>query len=343
MTKTIFHIPKMDCPSEEKLISDRLRSIKGIQDLSFNLMQQELTVIHDGLDAASIQKILSKLGMVAQIKNGSYTTKTLNMLQPNVGYRDWIVLGIAGGLAVVAELFAFISHVENSPLVITFALASIVVGGRQTIIKGLRAVRFFTLNMNFLMTIAIVGAAIIGEWPEAAMVTFLFAMAEMIEAYSLDKARHAISRLMEITPDVATVKSTDGGWSVKPLQHIQLNDVIWVKPGERIPLDGVVIKGKSSVNQAPITGESFPVEKKDGDTVFAGSINERGSFEFKVNVHVNETLISKIIRAVQQAQSERAPTQRFVDEFARYYTPCMVLMAVLIAIMPPLLDRKSVV
>lgn len=187
------------------------------------------------------------------------------------------------------------------------------------------------------MAIAIVGAMTIGEWPEAAMVTFLFALAEMIEGYSLDKARHAIRELMEIAPDVATVRTVDSKWVIKPANKIQLNDIIWVKPGERIPLDGILINGRSSVNQAPITGESFPIEKRKGDTVFAGSINERGSFAFKVTVSLNETLIAKIIRAVQQAQAERAPTQRFVDQFAKYYTPFMVLLAVLIAAMPTLL------
>jgi Cd2+/Zn2+-exporting ATPase len=158
----------------------------------------------------------------------------------------------------------------------------------------------------------------------------------MIEGYSFDKARNAIRRLMEITPDVAVVKTQNGDWQVKPIQDIQLNDIILIKPGERIPLDGVIIKGKSSVNQAPITGESIPVEKKEDDTVFAGSINERGSFEFKVTVHKNETLVAKIIRAVQQAQIDRAPTQRFVDTFAKYYTPTMVLIAILMATIPTL-------
>ncbi len=341
MPTTTFVIPKMDCPTEEKLIQNQLHSVAGIQELKFNLIQQELTITYQELDVPTIQKMLADLGMESQIKSSSYTSGNLSLLQTNVSYWDWIVLGISGLLAVVAEIFAYATNTENSPLIIILALASMLVGGRQVFIKGLRAVRYFTLNMNFLMTIAIVGAVTIGEWPEAAMVTFLFALAEMIEGYSLDKARHAIRELMEITPDVATVRTVDGKWEIKPANKIQLNDIIWVKPGERIPLDGIVIKGQSSVNQAPITGESFPIEKSKGDTVFAGSINERGSFEFKVTVPINETLIAKIIRAVQQAQAERAPTQRFVDQFAKYYTPCMVLLAVLIATMPTLLLGAS--
>lgn len=337
MAKTTFIIPKMDCPTEEKLIRGKLQHLKGIKELEFNLIQQELTITYQEIDIAAIQSNLAAVGMKAEVKSDSYTNESMKLLQSNVSYKDWAVLSISGILAFLAEIFSYLSGDESSYLTIILASLSILIGGRQTFTKGLRAVRSFALNMNFLMTIAIVGAIVIGEWPEAAMVTFLFALAEMIEGYSLDKARHAIKKLMEVTPDVATVKNNEGGWSIKPVKEIQLNDIIWVKPGERIPIDGEVISGQSSVNQAPITGESFPIEKNVGDAVFAGSINERGSFEFKVTAHVNQTLIAKIIKAVQQAQSERAPTQRFVDQFAKYYTPVMVVLAILIATMPTLL------
>jgi Cd2+/Zn2+-exporting ATPase len=275
--------------------------------------------------------------MKAQIKNGSYTNKQLKLLQPHVTTKDWMIIGSSGVLAATAEIIALTTQTENSSLIIALAIASMVVGGRETFIKGLRAVQNFILNINFLMTIAILGAVLIGEWPEAAMVTFLFGLAETIESYSLDRARQAIQRLMEISPDVANVQTEKGRWQVKSVQEIQVNDVVWVKPGERIPLDGIVVKGRTSINQAPITGESIPVEKNIGDEVFAGTLNERGSFEFKVTTLTNETLLAKIIRAVQQAQSERAPTQRFVDQFAKYYTPTMVILAILIAILPTLI------
>lgn len=341
MASIIFYIPQMDCPNEEKMIRNRLSSLSGILELNFNLIQKELRVSYQDIEVSAIQNALLSIGMKAEIKNDSYTDKSLGLLQVGVNYKDWVVLGISGMLAIIAEIFAYFTHAESSLLIITLALSSILIGGRSTIIKGIKAIRYFTLNMNFLMSIAIVGAMAIGEWPEAAMVTFLFALAEMIENYSLDKARYAIRQLMEITPDVAMVKNTEGGWQVKPVNEIQLNNIIWVKPGESIPIDGVVVKGQSSVNQAPITGESIPVEKKEGDVVFAGSINERGSFEFKVTAEVNETLISKIIKVVQQAQSERAPTQRFVDQFAKYYTPIMVLLAILVATLPTLLFGAS--
>lgn len=337
MYQTKFYIPAMDCPAEEKVIREKLRSIPNVKQLKFNLIQQELIVTHQTSDVSDIQQALTSLGMDVQIKNGSYTSKQLNLLQAHVTAKDWMIITTSGLLAFAAEIIAFTTRTENSPLIIVLALASMLVGGRVTFLKGLRAVRYFILNINFLMTIAVLGAVIIGEWPEAAMVTFLFGLAETIESYSLDKARQAIQRLIEIAPDVATVQTGEGSWEVKSVQEIQINDIVWVKPGERIPLDGVVLKGRTSVNQAPITGESIPVEKNIGDSVFAGSINERGSFEFKVTSQTNETLLAKIIRAVQQAQSERAPTQRFVDQFAKYYTPTMVITAILIAFLPTLI------
>lgn len=341
MNSTTLYISKMDCVDEQNLIKRHLNTIPGILDLKFNLIQKELKITYQDTDIDTIQKVLISIGMPAEIKNDSYTSRSIDLLEPNVNYRDWIILGISGVLAILAEVYAYIYAVENSSLVIILAILSMIIGGRQPFIKGIRAMRDFIFNMNFLMTIAVIGAAIIGEWPEAAMVTFLFSLAEMIESYSLDKARHAISKLMEITPDKATVKIGDSTWIIKSVSEVQINDTILVKPGERIPLDGIVISGKSSVNQAPITGESFPIEKIVGDTVFAGSINELGSFEFKVNKNLNDTLIAKIIRVVQQAQLEKAPTQRFVDQFAKYYTPTIVLFALIIAILPPILTGAA--
>lgn len=265
-----------------------------------------------------------------------YKRPLKHVLNQAASKKDWLIIIISGILAVSAEMIALVSHAENSLLVITLSIASMIIGGRETFWKGLRSIRYFNLNMNFLMSIAIIGAISIGEWPEAAMVTFLFALAELIEVYSLDKARRAIHSLMEIAPDMATVKA-ESGWLVQPVSEIKANAIIWVRPGERIPLDGSITKGRSTVNQAPITGESIPVSKNIGDSVFAGTLNERGSFEFRVTVEPGDTLLAKIVRIVQQAQSERAPTQRFVDEFAKYYTPTMVVIAILIATIPPII------
>lgn len=332
--KITYYIPQMDCPEESKLIQGRLKSISNIQQVEFNLIQQEVTITHELSDLSEVESALRSLGMEPKIKSSDQAMTQDAHLENVVSRWDWVVIIVSGIFAITAEVIAFILHNEKSLPVIGLSIASMMIGGRQTFLKGLRAIRHFNLNMNFLMSIAIIGALAIGEWPEAAMVTFLFALAELIEVYSLDKARRAVRSLMEIAPDTATVQS-EGGWLVKPVSEIAVHSIVWVKPGERIPLDGVITKGQSSVNQAPITGESMPMSKKPGDTVFAGTLNERGSFEFKVTANPGDTLLAKIVRIVQKAQSEKAPTERFVDQFAKYYTPSMVILAILFATIPP--------
>jgi Cd2+/Zn2+-exporting ATPase len=335
MVKTVFYISNMDCPEEVSLIKKKLQAMPEIHELTFNLIRQEVTVTYEHLDIARIQDILQNLGMKAHARLESQRDEQLK-LSPAVTRKNWIIIGLSGLLASSAEIVSFGTHLEHSTPVIALAVTSMLIGGCQTFLKGLRAIRYFNLNMNFLMSVAIIGAIAIGEWPEAAMVTFLFALAELIEVYSLDRARMAIRGLMEITPDTVRVQDT-GGWRIKSVKEIEVGAVIWVKPGERIPLDGIIVKGQTTVNQAPITGESMPIDKNTNDSVFAGTLNERGSFEFKVTVQPGNTLLAKIIRAVQQAQTERAPTQRFVDQFAKYYTPIMVVFALLVAIIPPFL------
>lgn len=327
--KTIFSIPELDCPSEEKLIRNRLQSMPEIAQIDFNLMAQEVTITHTFNDSAPLLKAMQSIGMQASVKTTEATVSTINS-QPS-----WWLLAISGMAAIAAEIMGLILNYEQAVGVMVLAMFAIILSGRVTLLKGLRALRTMTLNIHFLMMIAITGALIIGEWPEAAMVTVLFALAERIESYSLDKARQAIKNLMAIAPATATVRQGDT-WQVMPVEQIQAGATIRVKPGERIPLDGTLIAGQSSVNQAPITGESLPVAKQVGDIVYAGSINERGSFEFSVSSTPQDTLLAKIVRAVQQAQAERAPTQRFVDQFAKYYTPAMVIIAILIATIPPL-------
>lgn len=333
--ETIFIIQKMDCPTEEKLIRNKLESIEGIEELRFNLMQRELTVLHRLEDVQPLETALKALDMEPRQKDEDCSSCETHSVSTTSKYMKLLMV-ISGAAAISAEVISWLGADEKSLLVVVLSALAIVTGGIQTMKKGWIAVKTFTLNINFLMMVAVIGAIAIGEWPEAAMVTFLFALAEMIEAYSLDRARNAIRDLMEMTPESASVKQPDGSWKTSVVGDVALGAIVRVKPGERIPLDGRITSGQSSVNQAPITGESMPVEKQVGDTVFAGTINERGAFEFEVTANKGNTTLARIIRSVQAAQSERAPTQRFVDEFARYYTPTIVVLAVLIAIVPPL-------
>jgi len=241
---------------------------------------------------------------------------------------------LAGLLAVGAEAMYFAGIRETSVPVIAVSVISILLGGLPTLTKGWVALRTFTLNINFLMTVAVVGGAIVGAWPEIALVTFLFALAELIEKQAMDRARDSVRGLMAMAPEEATVKQEDGSWRVMNARAVPVGAVVQVKPGERLALDGVVVAGESSINQAPVTGESVPVDKKPGDKVFAGTINESGVLEFKTTGGQDQTTLAKIIRTVQDAQGSRAPTQRFVDNFARVYTPIVCIAAVLVAVVP---------
>lgn len=227
-------------------------------------------------------------------------------------------------------------YTETHPAAIALFAIAIVIGGTSIFKTGLRNLVRFDFDMKTLMTIAIIGAAIIGEWREGAVVVFLFAVSEALEAYSMNKARQSIRQLMDIAPPSALVKRGEAFVEL-PTEEIIVGDILIVKPGQKIAMDGAVLTGSSTVNQAAITGESIPVVKKTGDNVFAGTLNEEGALEVTVTKLVGDTTIAKIIHLVEDAQAEKAPSQKFVDKFAKYYTPAIIVIAILVAIIPPLL------
>ena len=209
--------------------------------------------------------------------------------------------------------------------------------GFSTSQKGLAALRQFKLNINALMTVAVTGAFLIGQWPEAAMVMALYAIAEAIEARAVDRARNAISGLLDLSPPQAEVQDPAGAWQVQPVEQIAVGSVVRVKPGARVPLDGSITQGSSALDQASVTGESIPVDKTVGDAVFAGTINQTGELLLRTTAAANDSTLARIIHAVEQAQGSRAPTQRFVDRFASIYTPAVFALAVAVALGMPLL------
>ena len=321
----------MDCPTEQTLIQNKLDKMKGIQKLEFNLINRVLGVWHELPSTDPIRDAIGSLGMQADLIEEGADKETASLPPAN---KPWWPLALSGVAALSAEVIHF-TNAAPTWVVAIVALIAIFSGGLTTYKKGWIALKNFNLNINALMSIAVTGAVLIGQWPEAAMVMFLFTVAELIEAKSLDRARNAIGGLMQLTPETATVQQ-NGEWLELEVKDIALGSVVRVKPGERIGLDGEVVAGQSSIDQAPITGESLPVEKTVGDKVFAGTINQAGSLEYKVTAAANNSTLARIIHAVEAAQGARAPTQRFVDSFSKIYTPAVFALALGIAIIPPL-------
>jgi Cd2+/Zn2+-exporting ATPase len=221
----------------------------------------------------------------------------------------------------------------EGPLVVGFYAGALVIGGYHTALRGWASLRSFSLDMNFLMTAAIIGAAAIGQWSEGAAVAFLFAFGNTLQTYTMDKTRQSLRSLMELAPSEAWVRRNHRETRV-PVEALVIGDCILVKPGERIAMDGIVSAGSSAVNQATITGESIPVEKAAGDPVFAGTLNEHGALEVTVTKRAVDSTLATISRLVEEAQAQKAPSQQFVDVFARYYTPLVLTAAAAVMVLP---------
>ncbi|WP_286918740.1 heavy metal translocating P-type ATPase [Pseudomonas sp. UBA6753] len=327
-----FRIEAMDCPTEQTLIQDKLGKLAGIEQLEFNLINRVLGVRHTLGGTAEIEQAIDSLGMKAE-PLGAEDDGTASA--PQVVKTRWWPLALSGNAAIAAEIVHF-AALAPEWVVAALALAAILGCGLGTYKKGWIALKNRNLNINALMSIAVTGAVLIGQWPEAAMVMVLFTVAELIEARSLDRARNAIGGLMQLTPDMATVRQADGQWREVEVREVAIGALVRVRPGERIGLDGEVTSGQSTVDQAPITGESLPVEKAVGDKLFAGTINQAGALEFRVTAAAGQSTLARIIKAVEEAQGARAPTQRFVDRFSRIYTPVVFAIALALAVIPPL-------
>ncbi len=336
--QTAYLIRGMDCAEEEALIRKKLAGMPGIIDLRFDLIRRVLTVRHNLDSSAPLEATLESIGMRGERVNGG--PKAATSAGAGEERASWIPLLLGGLAALGAELFAF-SHGDRWPPVLLLSLTAITVTGLSTYKKGWIAIKNLDLNMNALMSFAVTGALIIGQWPEAAMVMTLFTLAERIEAKSMQRAREAIDSLMRLAPERATVLMPDGSWSEVEAKAVRPGARIRVRPGERIALDGQIATGHSAVDQSPITGESLPADKGPGDPVYAGTINTSGSFEYTASAPADDSTLTRILHTVAEAQTSRAPIQRFVDRFARIYTPAVFLAALLAASLPPLVLDAS--
>ncbi|MEQ1593825.1 MAG: heavy metal translocating P-type ATPase [Casimicrobium sp.] len=345
----------MDCASEEGEIRRALEPIAGIRSLSFQLGARTLAI---DADAAALQPALEairKAGFTPQPVGGtargadatsdagdqSHDGQELHdhdhSSESTGGWSDVTRYVAALAFAVAAEALSFFAPDAMPWKIAGMALAAVAIGlaGLSTYTKGFAALRNGRLNINALMTVAVTGAFLIGQWPEAAMVMALYAIAELIEARAVDRARNAIKSLMALAPEESDVQQPDGSYARMLSSAVPLAAVVRVKPGERIPLDGVIVVGNSAINQAPVTGESIPVDKQPGDAVFAGTINETATLEIRITAVASNSTLARIIHAVEQAQGTRAPTQRFVDRFASIYTPAVFALALAVALIAP--------
>lgn len=332
--QTTLRVAGMDCADEVEALEQVFRPLKGVREVRVNLMGGKVTLFHD--ESVTPQQLIGAVastGMKAAREgdDAADLEGAKRMRQISVA-----VSGFFTGFGLLIEWTKF------APVAVAdmaFAVA-IIAGGWFVVPKAWRALRRFSLDMNVLMTFAVMGALAIHQWSEGAAVTFLFALSEALEAFSLARARKAVQSLMQLTPETALLK--DGAdFREVPVEQVSVGATIAVKSGSRVPLDGVVTVGESAINQAPITGESMPVEKQPGDTVFAGTINGAGSLEIRTTKAYTDTTIAKIIHLVEEAQSQKAPSQRFVDVFARYYTPSVMIAALLVMLVPPLLFHAA--
>lgn len=327
--ETVLRVTGMDCADEVEAIEQVLRPIKGLREVRVNLMAGKVTLLHnDQVDAQQLINAVATTGMKATRDGGEQ--EDVEGMQAS----RKIAVAISGACTGLGLIIHWTKLAPELAADVLFA-GAILAGGWIIVPKAIRALRRLALDMNVLMTVAVAGAIVIQQWSEGAAVTFLFALSELLEAFSLQRARKAVKALMQLTPETALLKDGDNFHEV-PVAEVGVGSTIAVKSGSRIPLDGEVISGASAVNQAPITGESMPVEKKTGDTVFAGTINGEGSLEVRTTKPHTETTIAKIVHLVEEAQSQKAPSQRFVDVFARYYTPLVMVAAVLVILIPPL-------
>lgn len=306
-----------------------MKHLDGVSEANVNFGASKLTVYGD-TTIEELEKAGAFEGLKLIPENQRFTNEDK---QPFIQKYGNVLLSVVF-LIMGWSLGQF--YGEESILSVLAYVASIAIGGYRLFTTGLKNLMRLEFDMRTLMTIAIIGAAFIGEWGEGATVVILFAISEVLESYSMDKARQSIRSLMDIAPKEALIKRNGREIQVE-IDDIRIGDIMIVKPGQKLAMDGIVEKGVSAVNQAAITGESVPVTKQQNDEVYAGTLNEEGLLEVRVTKLAEDTTIAKIIHLVEEAQAERAPSQAFVDRFAKYYTPAVILVAILTAVIPPLL------
>lgn len=334
-----FYVAGLDCPNCAAKVEKALQELPGVINASLNFASGKLKVefVESQLDKQEIINLTHFLGYEAkEAKEGkAYAqekSSPLNLLFTNPFGISFVI----SGLGLLAGGFTWLMG-GNPGLIDFFFIAGIIGGiampGRSAFNTLLKLRQ---LDINALMIIAVIGAIFIGETAEGIMVVFLYSLGNFLQAYTFDKTRDSIRSLMALSPKEALIVS-EGKEIIKPLEEIMIGDIVLVRPGQSIPVDGIVVSGNSTVDQSPITGESVPVYKEAGDEVFAGTLNNNGILKIKATKLYKDTALQKIIYLLEESQAKRSPAQQTIDRFASYYTPAVVLIALLVAAVPPLL------
>ncbi len=321
-----YFVSGVCCATEEAVLRKTLDATIGPNGYAFNAVTCELSMAHSAGNAHALQRL----------RDAGFSTRSKQELDQEEPFWTRHAGAVLTSIAVLLAAAGIIIE-RHSPLASHTMLGlSIIVGGWKIFHKAYAAARTLTLDMNVLMSVAVLGALLIGKWEEGAAVIVLFAISLALESYSASRTRTAIRSLMRLSPDQASVLR-DGHEHVLNAREVAPGEIIMIRPAERIPLDGVVLDGQSSIDESPLTGESHPVEKGEGEAVYAGSINGRGALRVQVTRRFEETTIARIIHLVEEAQQNRAPIQNFVERFAAIYTPAVLGAAVLVALVPPIL------
>lgn len=338
--KNVYRVQGFTCANCASKFEKNVKALPGVQDAKVNFGASKISV-----HGEATTEELEKAGAFENLKVSSENSRRHEPKDEEPDkeeisfYKKHSTLLYSALFMALGFLSMFVNGNENMVTALLF-ITSMLVGGLSLFRTGLQNLMRFEFDMRTLMTIAVIGGVMIGEWAEVAIVVILFAISEALERFSMDRARKSISSLMDIAPKEALVRRNGTEITIH-VKDIAIGDVMIVKPGQKIAMDGVIVNGYSAINQAAITGESVPVEKTVEDEVFAGTLNEEGLLEVEITKLVEDTTISKIIHLVEEAQAERAPSQAFVDKFAKYYTPIIMIVAALVATVPPLIFDGS--
>ncbi len=351
--RKVFRLQGLDCGEEVRALKNTVGPMPGVNDLQFDVLNGRMTVEFDPvrLSDDDIRRGVEEAGLSVIQEGGEESAGFwqrkgrlfLCVVSGALLFGGFLLHALFLGSFMDALIAGEVGEAHTFPVVsMVLYLLSVLAGGWFIAPKALSSARRLSADMYLLMVVAVAGALAIGEWFEAGTVTFLFSLSLVIESWSVGRARHAIAKLMDLSSTMARyIGPKDGHIIEKPVGDVPVGVTVLVRPGEKVPLDGTISQGRTTINEAPITGESMPVEKAEGDTVFAGTVNEQSAFQFKVTKAASDSMLARIIHMVEEAQGRRANSEKWVEKFARYYTPAMMVLALAVALGPPLLFGGS--